>query len=88
MLPKVKNSVVNTVFPIWSITEVPDLCFQILNWATKFKKDTEINTKTVALKENEKKDIKTDMMCYMTIKYLFTYFTQTYLWKLYNNFNI
>ena len=27
------------------------------------KKDTEINTKTVVLKENEKKDIKTDMMC-------------------------
>ena len=79
VLVTVKNSVVNTVFPIWPIVELPNLCFpntlsikieyqNVKIVKSEFKSEKSKKNKhkyNVLLKENKKKDIKLDMMCAM-----------------------
>ena len=78
MLATVKNFVVNTVFSIWSIAELPNFCFLNTEWNTetekqivksksgknkKVRKVRKTNIKTVVLNENKKKKTLKQTRC-------------------------
>ena len=76
-------------FPIYVsqiLYRIPKCKNRWWNQNLKMRKIRKGNIKNVLEKRKRKKDIKIDMMRYLTFKYLLTYFTHTYMLILYNSF--